>query len=177
MQNDENNNKKRDFSKHKLTTNNNSTLQQKQQINELRNQIALMKRENDSLKRSNKSLINNSTKRTSNKKNNNNYYKNKSIDNNNNNNNKKIFNDYDDYKHYENRILNQMANNEIYDDVGSTKDILGEFVDRVLERSLYIYRNKNCHTCARLLAMGKSAAQCPKCHHLYKYPMNSRTNV
>ena len=144
----------------------NTIYQQKQQINELRNQIALMKRENESLKKTNKYLINNKSKNK-----NNNYNKS------NNKINKRAFNDYDDYKNYENKVLAQMANHEIYDEVGATKDILGEFVDKVLERSLYLYKNRNCHTCARLLAMGKSTTQCPKCHHLYKYPMNSRTNI
>ena len=75
---------------------------------------------------------------------------------------------YHGYKNYEKKILNEMMDQEIFPDVGTTKDILGGFVDRVLERSLYLYRNRNCHTCAKLLAQGKSTQKCPKCHHLLK---------
>ena len=35
-----------------------------------------------------------------------------------------------------------------------------------LERSLYLYKNRHCHSCARLLSKGKSTEGCPKCHHL-----------
>ena len=76
--------------------------------------------------------------------------------------------DYTDYKEYEKQILNKMMDEELFGDVGTTKDILGSFVDKVLDRSLYLYKNRNCHTCAKLLSMGKSTQKCPKCHHLLR---------
>ena len=81
-----------------------------------------------------------------------------------------------DKKIYKKKVLNQLNDAEIYSGIGSTREILEGFVDRCVERSLYIYRNKNCHTCANLLALGKSTSNCPKCHNLFEYPVNSRTS-
>ena len=77
-------------------------------------------------------------------------------------------NDYINYKEYEKKILNNMIDDQLFDGIGTSKDILGQFVDKVLERSLYVYRNRNCHTCAELLSKGKSTQRCPKCHHLLR---------
>ena len=76
--------------------------------------------------------------------------------------------DYTDYKEYEKQILSNMMDDQLFEGIGTRQDILGEFVDKVLDRSLYVYRNRNCHTCAKLLSMGKSTQKCPKCHHLLK---------
>ena len=70
------------------------------------------------------------------------------------------------YKAYEQKVLEKLEKEELVKDVGTTKDIFGEFVDKVIERSLYLYKNRHCHSCARLLAQGKSTRLCPKCHHL-----------
>ena len=96
--------------------------------------------------------------------------------NNNNENKKKQKFQKDDFTNeiYNQKIIEQLANAEIYADVGSTRDILNGFVDKCVNRSLYVYRNNNCHTCAKLLAMGKSTTNCPKCHKVFKYPINSR---
>ena len=75
---------------------------------------------------------------------------------------------YSEYRDYEKQILNRMMDEELFGEVGTTKDILGSFVDKVLDRSLYIYRNRNCHTCSKLLSMGMSTKKCPKCHHLLR---------
>ena len=61
-----------------------------------------------------------------------------------------------------------MMDEELFGEVGTTKDILGSFVDKVLDRSLYIYRNRNCHTCSKLLSMGMSTKKCPKCQSAAK---------
>jgi hypothetical protein len=99
-------------------------------------------------------------------------------DENNNIKNKRISYNNDDFDEniYKKKVLDQLANAEIYADVGSTRDILNGFVDKCVNRSLYVYRNNNCHTCAQLLAMGKSTTNCPKCHKIFNYPVNSRTN-
>ena len=76
--------------------------------------------------------------------------------------------DYTNYKEYEKQILSNMMDDQLFEGIGTRQDILGEFVDKVLDRSLYVYRNRNCHTCAKLLSMGKSTQKCPKCHHLLK---------
>ena len=81
---------------------------------------------------------------------------------------------YSEYKEYEKQILNRMMDEELFGEVGTTKDILGTFVDKVLDRSLYIYRNRNCHTCSKLLSMGISTKKCPKCHHLLRELYNQR---
>ena len=81
---------------------------------------------------------------------------------------------YSEYKEYEKQILNRMMDEELFGEVGTTKDILGTFVDKVLDRSLYIYRNRNCHTCSKLLSMGMSTKKCPKCHHLLRELDNQR---
>ena len=82
--------------------------------------------------------------------------------------------EYSDYKQYEKKILNNMIDEDLFDDVGTSKDILGSFVDRVLNRSLYLYKNRNCHTCSKLLSMGMSTQKCPKCHHLLRELNNQR---
>ncbi len=76
--------------------------------------------------------------------------------------------DYTDYKEYEKQILKNMMDDQLFEGIGTRKDILGQFVDKVLDRSLYVYKNRNCHTCAKLLSMGKSTQKCPKCHHLLR---------
>ena len=76
--------------------------------------------------------------------------------------------DYTNYKEYEKQILSNMMDDQLFEGIGTRQDILGEFVDKVLDRSLYVYRNRNCHTCAKLLSMGKSTQKCPKCHHLLR---------
>ena len=75
---------------------------------------------------------------------------------------------YNDYKDYEKQILSNMIDDQLFDGIGTSKDILGKFVDRVLDRSLYVYRNRNCHTCSKLLSKGMSTQRCPKCHHLLR---------
>ena len=81
---------------------------------------------------------------------------------------------YSEYKEYEKQILNRMMDEELFGEVGTTKDILGTFVDKVLDRSLYLYKNRNCHTCSKLLSMGMSTKKCPKCHHLLRELNNQR---
>ena len=76
--------------------------------------------------------------------------------------------DSSNYKEYEKKLLNSMIDDQLFDGIGTSKDILGKFVDRVLERSLYVYRNRNCHTCSQLLSKGMSTQRCPKCHHLLR---------
>jgi hypothetical protein len=64
---------------------------------------------------------------------------------------------------YEQDTLEKIRQNDLFEYIENTKyDPLGDFVDRVIERSLYIYNNKNCHTCDRLLSSGKSSNYCPK---------------
>ena len=84
--------------------------------------------------------------------------------------------DSSNYKEYEKKILNNMIDDQLFEGIGTRKDILGKFVDRVLERSLYVYRNRNCHTCSQLLSKGMSTRKCPKCHHLLRdlYKMRAK---
>ena len=64
------------------------------------------------------------------------------------------------------KILDRMAEEELFKGVGTTKQILNYIAPKCLERSLYVYKNKNCHTCSKLLNRGKSTHQCPKCKYL-----------
>ena len=48
--------------------------------------------------------------------------------------------------------------------LGSARQFLNGIVNRVVDRSLYIYNNKNCHSCTKSLSKGKSTKNCPKCH-------------
>ena len=82
--------------------------------------------------------------------------------------------DSSNYKEYEKKLLNSMIDDQLFEGIGTSKDILGKFVDRVLERSLYVYRNRNCHTCSQLLSKGMSTQRCPKCHHLLRDLHNMR---
>ena len=82
--------------------------------------------------------------------------------------------DSSNYKDYEKKLLNSMIDDQLFEGIGTSKDILGKFVDRVLERSLYVYRNRNCHTCSQLLSKGMSTRKCPKCHHLLRDLYNMR---
>ena len=82
--------------------------------------------------------------------------------------------DSSNYKEYEKKLLNSMIDDQLFDGIGTSKDILGKFVDRVLERSLYVYRNRNCHTCSQLLSKGMSTQKCPKCHHLLRDLYNTK---
>ena len=63
-------------------------------------------------------------------------------------------------------IIDKMAKTEFYGDIGTPHDIYNTIKDKVLERSLYLYPNKNCHTCAQCFTVGLSSYKCPKCHHL-----------
>ena len=49
------------------------------------------------------------------------------------------------------------------------ESIYNTIKDKVLERSLYLYNNKHCHTCAQCLSLGVSSYKCPKYHHLNVY--------
>ena len=63
-------------------------------------------------------------------------------------------------------IIDKMAKNEFYGDIGTPHEIYNTIKDKVLERSLYLYPNKNCHTCAQCFTVGLPSHKCPKCHHL-----------
>jgi len=49
---------------------------------------------------------------------------------------------YEELKEYENRTLKQIYDDEIFHDIPETKDILGDFFDRVIGRSVYLYKNR-----------------------------------
>ena len=90
---------------------------------------------------------------------------------------KKKFNfetdDYEFYKIYEKKILDQLGNADIYNDEVITKDILQDIVDKCLKKSYYVYNNRKCNNCSRLLEKGIFTKNCPKSHHYFKYGMNS----
>lgn len=60
--------------------------------------------------------------------------------------------------------ITEAMKREIFKDIGTRKTIFDEFVDKVVERSLYLYKNNHCQTCSILLSQGKSTQLCPKCH-------------
>ena len=71
------------------------------------------------------------------------------------------------------KILGQLSNTEIYTEEMTEKDFLKDIIDKCLNKSLNIYKNRYCNTCSKLLENGKSTKNCPKCHHYFKYGMNS----
>lgn len=66
---------------------------------------------------------------------------------------------------YEDIILNE----KIIKAVGTGRQLLENFVDRVAERSLFLYRNQNCHTCSKELRDGNHALFCAKYHQVFGY--------
>ena len=73
---------------------------------------------------------------------------------------------YSEFKEYEKKILNNVE--IIPYSMENNRDILGEFVDKVIERSYHVYKNRYCNTCAKLLSNGQSTRRCPKNHHKFK---------
>ena len=71
--------------------------------------------------------------------------------------------------YYTKEVLDKLARTEYYAEVGTPKEIYNTIKDKVVERSLYLYSNKHCHTCAQCLSLGLSSYKCPKCHHLNVY--------
>lgn len=71
--------------------------------------------------------------------------------------------------YYTKDVLDKLARTEFYAEIGTPKEIYNTIKDKVLERSLYLYNNKHCHTCAQCLSLGVSSYKCPKCHHLNVY--------
>ena len=71
--------------------------------------------------------------------------------------------------YYTKDVLDKLARTEFYAEIGTPKEIYTTIKDKVLERSLYLYNNKHCHTCAQCLSLGASSYKCPKCHHLNVY--------
>lgn len=45
-------------------------------------------------------------------------------------------------KDFEEETLEKIKREDMFGDVQNGEDVLGDFVDRVIERSLYIYKNR-----------------------------------
>ena len=72
---------------------------------------------------------------------------------------------------YEYKVIEDINNNHIFA-VEKQKDEFGIMIDSVIQRSLYLYKNKSikinfrhCHTCSKLMMSGKTSRSCPKHHH------------
>jgi hypothetical protein len=50
--------------------------------------------------------------------------------------------EYEELKNYENEVLEKIQQDDLFADIGTTEDMLGEFIDKVIDRSLYLYRNR-----------------------------------
>lgn len=48
----------------------------------------------------------------------------------------------EEFKEYEKRTLKKIYEEQTFKDIPETKDILGDFLDRVIGRSLYLYNNR-----------------------------------
>lgn len=48
----------------------------------------------------------------------------------------------EEFKEFEKKTLKQVYDEQIFQDIPDTKDILGDFVDRVIGRSMYLYNNR-----------------------------------
>jgi hypothetical protein len=51
-------------------------------------------------------------------------------------------NEYETLREYEMKILQNINNNKVFEDIPETKDILGDFLDKVIGRSMYLYKNR-----------------------------------
>lgn len=60
-------------------------------------------------------------------------------------------------------------NEKLIQSIGTGRQLLEKFVDRVAERSLFLYRNNNCHTCTKEVKKGNHTSKCPKCHEIFGY--------
>ena len=49
---------------------------------------------------------------------------------------------FEEFNQFEKRTLKQIYDEQTFKDVPETKDILGDFVDRVIVRSMYLYNNR-----------------------------------
>ncbi len=49
---------------------------------------------------------------------------------------------FEELKEYEHKTLKQIYDEEIFKEVKDTKDILGDFFDKVIGRSVYLYKNR-----------------------------------
>ncbi len=49
---------------------------------------------------------------------------------------------FEEFKEFEKKTLKQIYDEQTFKDVPETKDILGDFVDRVIVRSMYLYNNR-----------------------------------
>lgn len=45
-------------------------------------------------------------------------------------------------REYEEEILDKIKDYYLFNDIYDSKDVLGEFVDKLLDKSLYMYRNR-----------------------------------
>ena len=43
---------------------------------------------------------------------------------------------------YENDVLQKIDKEEMFSNISNKNDTLGEYIDRVIERSLYLYKNR-----------------------------------
>jgi len=50
--------------------------------------------------------------------------------------------EWEEFKNFEKRTLNKIYEEKIFKDIPDTKDILGDFLDRVIGRSMYLYNNR-----------------------------------
>lgn len=49
---------------------------------------------------------------------------------------------FEEFNQFEKKTLKQIYDEQTFKDVPETKDILGDFVDRVIVRSMYLYNNR-----------------------------------
>lgn len=50
--------------------------------------------------------------------------------------------EFEEFKEYEKRTLKKIYDEQTFQDVPETKDILSDFLDRVIGRSMYLYNNR-----------------------------------
>jgi hypothetical protein len=49
---------------------------------------------------------------------------------------------FNSLKEYEKQVLENLNNDQIFEEIPDTNQILGNFLDRVLRRSMYVYKNR-----------------------------------
>jgi hypothetical protein len=50
----------------------------------------------------------------------------------------------DEQDDYESEMIEKISKDEMFNKISDNGDAFGDYVDRVIERSLYLYRNRYC---------------------------------
>ena len=141
---------------------------------ELKNQIDLLKKEKDYIKKTINKTIENIQRKKIKKLNsdnniiNNNKTKQINISKNKYKRKKTIKEIYEDYKEKEEKVIKEMNKIKDYPEINPNDDKIAVFIDKLIKKSYKRYNNKECQNCYNLLSKGKSCEKCNIRKHTFK---------